>query len=544
MPRGNFVGTAFLIGMVLLGMGAMFLIVWVAPPQHPLPLSGGRSFPSFTDAGERVHIRSSNGGELYWSAMPDGPLRAAGTDAVDVPWRPDAHRTERMMAIPTSMFWQRPLPRQPSAAILRAAEVDAYGRLGPVRLHARPMVEHGALSLLFLCLPESALFDADTGIYVVGNAMLNGVHPKDFKYERAPNKFRYPGNFHGRGQTWERRALARFVDPDGAERFQGEVGVRIHGQMTRAFPQHALRLIFDPPSPVPLYVPGEGMGTKVAIARAAGNDQVKAFMRDALLQRLCAESMSETSASSSHVLYINGAYWGIHHLRQRVDEHELARRHGVLPKEVALVEELMGSMVGNTPDVEDFERLRLRAEKWDGIRQGSIDRLEAMLNVDAFLEYMAIMLFVDNSDWPGDNIRFWRRTGKAAEQDPRWHPIIQDLDLAFGHMRPSSFDPLPHLAGTNSPTAGLFRALMKSRTMRERFNVHMERVAGELLSTERVIQHIDSMEALLLPEMERHVARWRRPATLEAWQAEVEALRTFARERPAYMRSRSLQAPF
>lgn len=471
-----------------------------------------------------------------WSCAAAGALQASGTDRVQLPWTVDTWAIERMVSMPTAMQWYHPWPGQPAAMLVRAAERDASGRVGPVRTHLVPRVQH-TLPVASLVIPEGALFDPDTGIYVVGNAMLHGVAPKDFKYENAPVWFRYPGNFHGRGREWEREATVQFIGREGSEVHQGKVGVRIHGQMTRSFPQHALRLLFKEPVTAPLFADGTGAGSEALILRAAGNDQVKAFMRDALLQDLCKGPLLETSASSTHVVYMNGAYWGLHHLRQRMDEEELALRHGLRKKEVAIVEELKGSMV-STPQshAEDFKRLRKRAEQWDGVDTTFLVKLEKELHVDAFLHYVAVMQVVNNKDWPGDNLRLWRRTGDAAQQDPRWYPILQDLDLAWGYQLPPQADAYQRVTGVNSPAAALFKALMRSDALRARYLKHMDELLAGPLATPRVLARIDSMEQLLLPEMERHMRRWRKPVSVAKWRAEVEVLRTFARERPGHVR--------
>ena len=42
---------------------------------------------------------------------------------------------------------------------------------------------------------------------------------------------------------------------------------------------------------------------------------------------------------------------------------------------------------------------------------------------------------------------------------------------------------------------------------------------------------LEALVMLMAPEMDRHTARWRRPGSVEAWQKEVDVLRTFAAQR-------------
>ncbi len=530
---------AGLLGLGLLAVIASVLLLSVFPASRTQPLAGGKSTPTVktvhSQDGSALDLLSSNGGELYISSLSEGPLQPSSETALELPLQTDDRRTERLVSTPSAMQWYHPFSPQPSAMVLRVAELDANGKLGPERIATLPTVDHGRLPVLSLVIPEGSLFDADSGLYIVGNAMLNGISAEGIDYASDPKWWKYPGNFHGRGKQWERSGQLQLLDADGTERFQGAVRVRINGQMTRSFPQHSLRIKFEKPLATALYVNGEGKGMKAAVVRAAGNDQIKAFMRDALLQELCAGSRSEMSHSLTCVLYINGAYWGVHHIRNRMDEKEVARRHDLKSKKVFISEVAKGSFTERTEENSGLRKLVYMDMDGGSPAEPFMQLLEEQLDVDAFLEYMAIMFYMDNRDWPGDNVRLWRSTDDSA--DGRWRPIIQDLDLAFGAHMPATADPFPHFRSTNSPIGTLFLRMMQDEGLRQRFHA----VAEELLSTrfapKHVISRVDSMEALLAPEMDRHTARWRKPSSAEQWRSEVQKLRDFAAVRPDALRA-------
>lgn len=536
-----------MVGFGLLALAAMGIVAYAVPDQAgPIPAGEGSTptaHAGHEPQGPYLAVRSSGGGDLFVSQTTEGALQPVGGAAFDVGLVLDGWRTERLMAIPTAMQWRRPLFCQPSAMVLRIAELDAQGRLGPERIATMAQVDHGALPILSLVLPEGALFDPDSGIYVVGNAMLQGVEAEGITYASDPRWWKYPGNFHGRGKEWERQARIQLLDADGTERLQTQVRVRINGQMTRAFPQHALRVLFNGPLDVPLFPNGDGAGMKAMVVRSAGNDQIKAFMRDALLHKVSAGGLSETSGALTCVLYINGAYWGIHHIRHRMDEKELARRHGVMPKSVSIAEVVKGSFSEANEDNKDLRRLVGMAGKAGALDQRFLDSLHAVLEVDAFLEYMAIMFYMDNRDWPGDNVRLWRSTDAKGGADGRWRPIIQDLDLAFGaHMSPDA-DPMPDFKRTPSPIVTLFLGMMRTPELQEQFNAVLADLLATRFDPQRVVARVDSMERLMAPEMDRHTARWRKPVDAGAWRAEVQVLRDFALQRPAVMRRYFLDRP-
>lgn len=520
---------------------AFGLIFYALPDQVGPSFEGGLDevrFDVLRDSAGTAHliIRSVEGGRLRISENIEGPLDPLSVDRVILPVRGNVLRTEHLVSIPSGLKWRRPFLGQPSAMVVRATAMDELGRKGAVRFHTVPTVDHGELPVLSILVPEGALFDPDTGIYVVGNAILYGVHAQGIEYKSDPRWWKYPGNYHGRGKEWERRANMQMIAPDGTEMFQEAVRLRINGQLTRAFPQHALRVLFDEPLSAQLFDSRDDVGLRAMVVRSAGNDQVKAFMRDAVLQRACSGGLVEVADARTCVVYINGAYWGLHHIRHRMDEREIARRHGIAAKEVAFVEVIDGNLMGEWEHIKTLKRLATTARNLNEEDSEFLASMGQVVDIDAFLEYMAIMLYVDNRDWPRTNTKFWRRTGKAAkEQDGLWRPILQDLDLSFGANAPPTADPWEQARDLGSPFTHLLRALLYSPEWRARFHVVLRELLAGRLATTNVLAEVDAMVALLEPEMERHIARWRKPESFQLWTGEVEVMRKYARHRQVTM---------
>ena len=64
------------------------------------------------------------------------------------------------------------------------------------------------------------LFQEDSGIYIIGNNT----------------------NYSNRGRSWERLAHLEYFDVDGESQLKQNIGIRIHGNKGRTFPQKSLRL--------------------------------------------------------------------------------------------------------------------------------------------------------------------------------------------------------------------------------------------------------------------------------------------------------------
>ncbi|MBK9176730.1 MAG: CotH kinase family protein [Flavobacteriales bacterium] len=405
-------------------------------------------------------------------------------------------------------------------------------------MHTSLAEDHAPLSVVSLVAPDEAFFGAEEGLMVVGNTILDA--PKDLAaaYAHDPKFWKYPGNFHRRGRAWEHRGLMSMLAPDGTERWQRPVALRISGQQTRGLAQHALRVTFDEPLADTLFGEASNGATSMVI-RAAGNDQIKAMLRDAYQHRLCAGLPFEVSAARTVVLYLNGAYWGVHHLRQRLDDEEMGRRLGVAPKRITMVEDMGVLYRGSAKGRDDLMALIKAAEAWDGEDSAWQARLEQALDLEGFLTYMAAQMILGNMDWPKQNIRFWRVEDSGSGDgfaDGRWRMAMGDSDLGFGANAGPEADLFVQVRSANAPASRLLMALLRSEALRRRFYVAAHALLDGPLSAARSEHELARFVSAMETEMVRHTARWRKPASMEAWRLEVGVMRRYAHEREKHAR--------
>lgn len=479
--------------------------------------------PRIAAADGRIILIAPGAGEVRYAldgSAPDGssplyttPL-AVGADAV---------RTARLIATPTSVQWRHPEGSFPSLGVVRARAFEG-DRMGPVRTFTVPPPA-GEMMVISIVLPPGAFFDPDTGIYVAGHGIFHDEEESVRRYPEDQRWWKYPGNYQFRGGAWERGAHVE-VFKAGREAWSGGVRLRIHGNNTRGFPQHALRLSFGDPVRAL-----DGRPHDEVVLRTAGNDQNGAFLRDAVQHRLCAGLPFETSATVHAVVFVNGAYWGIHEVRERIDDDELALRHQVKRKSITILADRALLYRGDSAQVKEFLRLVHKAGHMDPASPAYVDSMAARLDVEGFLGYMAAQAILGNTDWPDQNVKYWN-----TKADRRWKFIMGDSDLGLGYQGGAEFDLLAHVAAKRGPVASLFNGLMRNRTLRERFRARMDDLLNGPLSADAMEAAIRTMADGLRGEMPAHIRRWRRPLSFEAWERNVADLLTFAHERGTVVR--------
>lgn len=265
------------------------------------------------------------------------------------------------------------------------------------------------------------------------------------------------------------------------------------------------------------------------------------MLRDAIAHTLCEDLGFMTSRSRSCVVYINGAYWGLHQLRERMDEREVAARCGVSRKEITLLADRGVLEHGSESELHAFMAGVAAIEALVDQGKDPGPALEDLIDVEGFLTYIAAQVIIGNSDWPDQNVKYWRYAGRKpgaeAWRDGRWRFIMGDSDLSLGYPMPASFPMLDHLMTHHSPVARLFKGCMASPGVRSRFIQRTEALLARELSAARITTVVRAMAVEVDPEVPMHVARWRRPLTVSGWEKQVDLLLAFATERPAHVKA-------
>ncbi|MCP5064174.1 MAG: T9SS type A sorting domain-containing protein [Ignavibacteriae bacterium] len=281
--------------------------------------------------------------------------------------------------------------------------------------------------------------------------------------------------------------------------------------------------------------------------RNSGTQDIRHTMfRDALQHSIVINQMDiDVQAYRPVVTYINGEYWGIYNLREKLNEDYLATHHNVDPKNIDYLEYDFEPepvvIEGNSDEFNLF---------YDYIRTHNINDdevynyVKSQIDINEIMNYLITEIYCDNVNWPYTNIRWWREKKANA----KWRFILLDLDYGFGAPSFSSrvgnntFEFLFTQPEEFEFSTLLFRKLLQNFKFREEF---VQRFAMHLNTTfhrTRVEGIVDSIKGLINSEMPRHIDRWDdNPETIYGyppipdmvtWNNDVEIMLNFARLRP------------
>ena len=381
------------------------------------------------------------------------------------------------------------------------------------------------LPVVALVTDADNLFNEDTGIYMYGDS-----------YE--PVEPYYGANFW---QDWERDIHFSFYTADGSLGTALNGGVKIFGGWSRALDQRSLSIFArnrygTKEIDYPLF-PGLPYDTfESVVLRNSGNDWLNTMMRDAALTSLMQGSGLDIQAFRPVVSYINGEYWGLYNLREKVNEDFLASRHGIDPDEVDILER-QGEIVEG--DNTDYNALMVFVENNSLDETANYNVVAEQIDIDNFILYQVAQIYFNNQDWPGNNIKFWRAPGG------KWRWILYDTDFGFGIWNPEDYyqDTLAFALSESGPewpnppwSTLLLRRLIENETFRNKLiNCFADELNTRFLPA-AVSSHIDTITADIAAEIPAHFNRWEGTAG-EFWSTNVANMKGYGNSRPAQQRS-------
>ncbi len=384
------------------------------------------------------------------------------------------------------------------------------------------------LPVVSLSTDPMNLWDDYIGIHVIGKNGISGYCSN--------------GALRNWNQPWERPMSMEYFDREGNLQLQMNGGMKIHGGCSRqaslkSFGLFARSQYGSTSMEYPFFREKDVDEFKGLILRNAGNDNQYTFIRDAVIQATVSPVMDiDFQAYEPVQTYLNGEYWGILNLREKVNEHWVTSNYGIPAENLDFLKNFYEVFAGSTDhwlELMDYLYEHSLAHERDyGFVASRID-------INSYIDYLITQLFFANRDWPGNNQKYWR----DRVNESKWRFIMFDMEFAMGLY---DFDPgidmfeFSTLEGGNSwPNPDystlLIRRLMENEGFREEFVKRYTMYLNTTLSSENVIGVIDSLYTNIYSEMPGHIDRWRIISSMGAWDARVEEIREFARQRPGHV---------
>ena len=183
--------------------------------------------------------------------------------------------------------------------------------------------------------------------------------------------------------------------------------------------------------------------------------------------------------------YVNGDLRGILNLREVNNDKFAYANWGYDDDEIDMFENF-DMKQGNDSVIKRIFELGERIND-----EGAYDELTTLLDIDEYTNYMAMELYLLNSDWPNNNIKAYR-----SRHDARYRFISFDLDYVFGRISSDIPDsPFDYITTHNQSMkfVKFFQNMMNHDTYRRKFIDTFCLMGGSVFEENSAFEIIDEL---------------------------------------------------
>ena len=353
--------------------------------------------------------------------------------------------------------------------------------------------------------PEN-LFDPEKGIYVTGNQYIDWINSPG--YVESPDKWSKNNicNYYSKGKEWERDASVSFFEK-GNLILEQNIRIRLKGSSTRNSPQKSFDLIADKKYGKKyfehiFFEENYNLEKKIiekydtiTLRAIYGDERLRdRFGRDIIYQR---KSIS-TSWMKHCILFLNGEYWGMYELMEKLTPLYFEQHYGIPEKNLVVVKE---NEIDNGPQEECDKYLQINDQYsfYDLSNEKNYKEITEYFDINSFIENYAIGIYLGTWDWPLQNQGMWKYFGEKIEgnefTDGKWRFLTYDLDFSmgitfenYGGVEGYQYDNFKHIErrrGNTAPT-NLFLSLLKNEDFKNKFiNLYCD-FSNEVMNINRI----------------------------------------------------------
>lgn len=504
-----------------------------------------------------LQVETFEGCEIYYTLDSSSPIENGELLDSNLLLEPSSLRSPTLAYITeishSGAPWREPVGDVPMATVLRVVAKDVsddYSDELTFTYFVGPEYETlPGIPVVSMVFDREHFFDHETGIYVLGQIFENWQTQNPSSVPDGGT----PANYFQSGVEWERPSHFKYFDELGNVVLSQNIGVRIHGGWSRQFAQKSLRLYSRSEYGVSrfryrFFETTDQDDHNRLILRNSGQDWDRTKLLDMYQASLLSHLQTATQAYQPVLVYLNGEYWGLYNLRERIDQHYIETYYGIDRDEIDIVE-ITGEANHGTNEA-FHEMLEFFIDTDLSIEENYQEALK-LIDINSFLDHYVTQIYGANTDWPGANQRMWRKQTDGFQptsvygHDGRWYWMIFDQD--FGFLRTPDFNALeyatqPEITRFMPHVTVPIRKMLENDSFRNEFIIHFMNLIHTSYDPQIATQKLDEISSKIEPFITQNYRRWdafddflNRSRNLDDWKDLIENIRLFAQQRPEFM---------
>lgn len=336
-----------------------------------------------------------------------------------------------------------------------------------------------------------------------------------------------------------------YFDTTGQFQFEMEGDIRGHGNDSWAYAQKGMRFYtrddygYANNIDFPLFTASQRQEFDVILIKAAGSDN---FPGNGLASCHLRDGFSQTLAQKHHlnvdvrsyepcVVYLNGQYWGLYEIRERVDADYANYYFNQDVDSVDMLAYWGGLTIEEGSDTA-WDNLYAFMLGNDLTIPANHDYVADRFEMISLIDYFILNTFVINTDWLNWNTAWWRGNSTPGV---KWRYRLWDQDNIFNlgqnytGVGTTTYDNDPCNPTTlfpgdpDVPHTDMLNALMADTVFHDLYINRYADLLNTAFDCDTMMAHLQAMIDVLAPEMPQHLTRW--GGTLSDWNDNLDSVK-------------------
>lgn len=363
-----------------------------------------------------------------------------------------------------------------------------------------------------------------TNSYIVNEnhtlpVMSVSVEPSDFKKINT--------------NSWQNIEVASYAElyEDGKS-FSVPCGLKLFGGSTRGMAKKSFTLKFKKIYGLsslhyPVFDNRDFSIFNTLVLRSGSQDSENAFLRDIFATSIMENSEAEVQSYKSIILYINGEYWGVYNIREKVDDEFLSNHYNVDGTKGNITRTDYVVSLGSNRDYRDIVNY---VSTHDMRLSSNYEYVKTKVNINSLIDFWVGEIYTTNNDIINSRV-----FSHPDIDGGKMHFIFYDLDFSMYFPVNNYYTFMTNPEGMSDfkvPTVFMIN-MFKSQEFRHDFVERLSWNLKHVWNEKHLSKHLEELYQTLYPEMERNQKRW--GMTMEDWTSSVDIVRDYIKKRKGYL---------
>ncbi len=304
----------------------------------------------------------------------------------------------------------------------------------------------------------------------------------------------------------EKKVSFEFYEADGSFGASFTSNAKLSGMDSRKEPQKSISIYLRKRYGqsfvnYPFFTTNDYTMYSSLLLRNAGEDPKGVRIMDAAISRIVEGEMDlDKQAYRPVVVYLNGSYYGIYNLREKLNGDYVESKFGIDNDNISLIK-YYSPVKGST---KDYNSIVSYINNHNMASRDAYEYVKSKIDVQELINYWIVESFFGNTDL--GNIRYWK------SNNGKWRWMLYDMDWSLWNMGLDMGYPIKSgripAATYLSSSINIVRKLYKNSEFKDLYLKSLAKYLKTTFKPDRMKKIVDELAKEIENEMPYHINKW------------------------------------